>query len=101
MWLAASVLLVVLIIGVGLVVAFALDQTSLVNATVGATMVVMCWHALRRLGPQPEEGFDDWPTALFVLGVLASIQVLVHWNPWLLGFAWLVFPLWLRVRRRS
>jgi hypothetical protein len=101
MWLAACVLLVVLIVGVGLVVAFALGQTSLVNATVGATLVVMSWHGLRRLGPQPEEGSDSWPTALFVLVVFAGIQVLVHWNPWLMIFAWLVFPLWIRLRRRS
>jgi hypothetical protein len=101
-WFAACVLLVVLAGGVGLVVAFALDETSLLSATIGATMLVASWHGLRRLGPRPEEGdpADHWPTALLVLAAVVVLQLLIHWNPWLLT-GWVIFPLWLKLRRRS
>jgi hypothetical protein len=28
------------------------------------------------------------------------LQLLIHWNPWLLT-GWVIFPLWLKLRRRS
>jgi hypothetical protein len=48
---AASVLLVLLMFGVGSVMAFALGGATPVALVVGATLVVMAWHGLRRIDP--------------------------------------------------
>ena len=102
-WLASSVVLVVMIIGVGLVAMFVFDATSLAGGVVGATLSVFGWHALRRLEPRSEvEGPpDDWPHAFLGVAYFVVLQLLVRWNPWLLVFGLLIFPIWVKLRRRS
>ena len=89
-------------VGIGLVVAFVLDATSLVGAVVGASLAVLAWHGLRSIEPRRPEDRppDGWP---IVLGVASYAAVLLSalWNPWLLVFGLLVFPLWWRLTRRQ
>ena len=103
MWLASSVLLVLMIIGVGLVAMFVFNATSLAGGVVGATLSVLGWHALRRLEPRSEvaEPPDDWPHAFLGVACFVTLLLLVHWNPWLLVFGWVVFPIWVKLRQRS
>jgi threonine/homoserine/homoserine lactone efflux protein len=101
-WVAACFLLLVLMIGIGFVVAFVLDATSTIGIVVGASIAVLAWHGLRSIEPRHAEDRppDGWPIA--VLGVAAYVAVLLSalWNPWLLVFALLVFPLWWRLTGR-
>jgi len=103
MWIASSILLVAMIIGVGLVVMFVFDATSLLGGVVGATLSVLGWHALRRLEPRPEVARppDGWSHAFLGVAYFVALQLLVRWNPWLLVFGLLIFPIWVKLRRRS
>jgi hypothetical protein len=96
---AASVLLVLLIFGVGSVMAFALGATP-IALVVGAALLVMSWHGLRRIDPSgsKERPPEDWGTPILITLVVAAIMIggLV-WTPWLTIFAAIVFPLWVRL----
>jgi hypothetical protein len=97
---AACVLLVLLIIGVGSVMAFVLGHATSLALVVGAALFVMAWHGLRRIDPtgSDERPPDDWGTAILVTMLVAAILIggLV-WTPWLTIFAMIVFPLWVRL----
>jgi hypothetical protein len=100
---AACVLLLLLIFGVGSVMAFVFGGATPVALVVGATLLVMSWHGLRRLDPSgsDERPAEDWATAIVVTLALAAILIggLV-WTPWLTIFAAIVFPLWVRLTYR-
>jgi hypothetical protein len=102
-WLASALLLVMLLYGVGLLVAFVLDGTTVVGAVVGASLTVTAWHGLRRLEPRPADSRpeDGWPTAVLGVVLCGALLLLGLWNPWLLIFAWIVFPVWSRISRRQ
>jgi hypothetical protein len=100
---AACVLLLLLMFGVGSVAAFVLGGATPVALVVGATLFVMSWHGLRRIDPSGsnERPPEDWGTAILVTIVLAAILIggLV-WTPWLTIFALIVFPVWVRLAYR-
>jgi hypothetical protein len=97
---AACVLLVLLIFGVGSVIAFVLGQATPLALVVGAVLFAISWHGLRRIDPSgsDERPPEDWGTAILVTVVIAAIMIggLV-WTPWLTIFAAVIFPLWVRL----
>ncbi|HEY1275992.1 MAG TPA: hypothetical protein VGF25_13835 [Thermoleophilaceae bacterium] len=101
-WLASGVLLVMLMYGIGLLVAFVLDGTTVVGAVLGASLTVTAWHGLRRLEPRHAEDRpeDGWPVAVVGAAACGALLLLGLWNPWLLLLGWIVFPAWLRATRR-
>ena len=102
-WTAASVLLIVLIMGLGCIGVYVAGEGSLLGVFIGAALVVVAWHGLRRLEPRGEEARPPEGWGVAVLGVLAFSAYLLalFWNAWLLVFGLLVFPMWLRLRRRD
>jgi hypothetical protein len=100
---AASVLLVTLMFGVGSVMTFVFGGAGVVALVVGAALVVMSWHGLRRIDPSGsgDRAPDDWGTAVFVTLVVAAILIggLV-WTAWLTVSAAIVFPIWVRLAFR-
>jgi hypothetical protein len=100
---AASVLLVLLIFGVGSVMAFVLGQATPLALVIGAALFVLSWHGLRRIDPSgsDERPAENWGTAILVTFVVAAILIggLV-WTPWLTIIAAIVFPLWIRLAYR-
>jgi hypothetical protein len=100
-WVAAGFLLLVLTLGIGLVAAFVFEATSIVGVAVGASMAVLAWRGLRSIEPRHPEDRppEGWPVALLGTAVYIAVLVLTLWNPWLLVFAILVFPLWWRLTR--
>jgi hypothetical protein len=102
-WMAACVLLVLMIVGVGCVMAFVLGGATVVALAVGAVLFVLAWHGLRRLDPggSDESEPEDWGLAILVTTVIAAILIGgVVWTPWLTIFAAIVVPLWLRLAQR-
>jgi hypothetical protein len=101
---AASILLVLMVFGVGSVMAFVFGGATPVALVLGAAIFVMSWHGLRRIDPSGSEDRppEDWATAILVTLVLAAILIggLV-WTPWLTIFALIVFPLWVRLAYRQ
>jgi hypothetical protein len=93
-WMAACVLLVLLIFGVGSVMAFVLGQARPMALSVDAALLAMSWHGLRRIDPSGsgERPPEDWGTAILVTVVVAAMMIggLV-WTPWLTIFAAIVF----------
>jgi hypothetical protein len=59
---AACVLLVLLMFGVGTVLTFVFGGATPAALVVGAALVVMSWHGLRRIDPSPgrERPPDLW-----------------------------------------
>jgi hypothetical protein len=87
---AACVLLVLLIFGVGSVMAFVLGRATPIALLVGAALLVMSWHGLRRIDPSGsgERPPENWGTAVFVAVVVAAIMIAaLVWTPWLTIFA--------------
>jgi hypothetical protein len=93
-WLAACMLLVMLIFGVGSVMTFVYGGATPAALVIGAVLVVMSWHGLRRLGPSGwgEPAPESWGIAILVTIVVGAILIggLV-WTPWLTIFAMIVF----------
>ena len=100
-WLASSLMLMLLIAGIALVVAFVLGGGSLVGVVAGSTLIFFSWHGLRRVAPRPEGDRppEGWLAASVGVATYAGILLLVQWNPWML-LALVVFPLWRRFIRR-
>lgn len=99
-WIASILLLWVLVIGVGLVVAFVLGGTTVTWLVAGATMVVMAWHALRRLEPRPEDKRpeDGWDIAIMGVAIYSGLLLLGFlWTPGVVYIAALAFPIWTRL----
>ncbi len=74
---AACVLLVLLIVGVGGVMAFVFGGATPVALVVGAGLAVMSGHGLRRIDPSQsdEPPPDDWGTAI---GALSASTISCH-----------------------
>lgn len=102
-WAAASFLLVVLVIGVGTIAAFIAGAATVVGVVVGAAMAVLAWHGLRAIEPRhpDERPPDGWGLAIVGVAGYSALLLAAFWNPWLLVFSLLVFPLWLRLIRRQ
>jgi hypothetical protein len=100
---AACVLLVLMIIGVGSVMTFVFGGATPVALVVGAVLVVMSWHGLRRIDPSgsKERPPDDWGEAIVVTVVMGAIVIggLV-WTPWVTIFGVIVFWRWVRLLYR-
>jgi hypothetical protein len=100
---AACMLLVLLILGVGSVMAFVYGLATPVALVIGAVLVIMSWHALRRLGPSgwSEPPPDDWGTAIVVTTIMGAIVIggLV-WTPWVTVFGVIAFWRWVRLLYR-
>jgi hypothetical protein len=97
---AACGLLVLLVFGVGSVMTFVYGGATFVALVVGAALLVISWHGLRRIDPSGSEKRppEDWVTAILVTAVIGAIMIggLV-WTPWLTIFAVVVFSLWARL----
>lgn len=102
-WAAAGFLVLVLLIGIGLIVAFVLDATSVVGIVVGASLAVSAWHGLRSIEPRSPEARppEGWSIAVLNVAACSSLLLLALWNPWLLVFGMLVIPLWWRLTRHQ
>jgi hypothetical protein len=100
---AACLLLVLLIVGVGSVMAFVFGEATPTALVVGAVLVVMCFHGLYRIDPSrsPERPPDDWSIAILVTVIMGAIVIggLV-WTPWVTVFGVIVFWLWARLLYR-
>jgi hypothetical protein len=102
-WLTSTLLLGLLIVGIGLVAGFVFEGGSLVLPAVGASLIVLAWHGLRRLEPRSAYAGrppESWPVVVVELLIYVVMLLLALWNPWVLLFALIVFPLWLRLTRR-
>jgi hypothetical protein len=99
--LAAVLLLILMIIGVGTVMFYVYDGATLTALAIGASLVVIAWHGLRGIGPRGE--FDspreEWTFALVGVALFGAWMALVLWNPWFM-LAYVVFPVWARIRGR-
>ncbi len=108
-WLLAVPLLVLMMFGVGAVMFYVVGGAQITTAAIGASIAVLAWHALRRMEPpaaadeiEDDDAIpDEWPWALARLAVFGCILALGFWNPWLIVFAWVVFPLWNRLKNRA
>jgi ABC-type branched-subunit amino acid transport system permease subunit len=93
---AACALLVLLAFGVGSVMTFVYGGGTFVALVVGAVLLVMSWHGLRRIDPSgsDERPAEDWGVAILVTVLIGAIMIggLV-WTPWLTIFAVIVFSL--------
>jgi hypothetical protein len=93
-------LLVLLVLGVGSVMTFVYGGATFVALVVGAVLVIMSWHGLRRLDPSGSEERppEDWGTAILVTVLIGGIIIggLV-WTPWLTILGVIVFSLWARL----
>lgn len=106
-WLLVVPVLIVFVLGIGAVMFYVWGGAPITTAAIGASIAVVAWHVLRRIdspGWSPEDDEDgipdEWPFALAQLAVFACIMALGFWNPWLIVFGWLVFPLWNRLKNR-
>jgi hypothetical protein len=97
---AACLLLLLLIVGVGSVMAFVFGGATPAALVVGAVLVVMSFHGLRRIDPSQSDECppDDWGTAIIVTVIMGAIVIggLV-WTPWVTVFGMIVFWRWVRL----
>jgi hypothetical protein len=99
----ACLLLVMLILGVGSVMTFVYGGATPVALVVGAVLVVMCWHGLRRLGPGGwgEPPSEDWGIAILVTTIFGAVVIGgIVWTPWVTVFSMIVFWVWVRLPDR-
>jgi hypothetical protein len=96
----ACLLLLLLIVGVGSVMAFVFGGATPAALVVGAVLVVMSFHGLRRIDPSQsgERPPEDWGTAIIVTVIIGAIVIggLV-WTLWVTVFGMIVFWRWVRL----
>ena len=82
--------------------AFVLGGATPAALVVGAVLVVMCFHGLRRIDPSrsAERPPDDWGTAIIATAIMGAIVIggLV-WTPWVTVFGLIVFWRWVALLR--
>jgi hypothetical protein len=102
-WGASIALLVVLIAGVGCIMFYVAADGTLLALVVGASLTVLAWHGLRRLGPVSEDGErpEESPAfAVLATLVVAALMLPILWSPWF-GVLSLIAVVGLRLLTRS